>query len=285
MDDQITNPFHDSNDSNGDTCTSNCISLCLIVINSITFVLYILFMAFIKMQNLPLYYIIKKIIIFLLNISLLVLSIILYCWRKSGSIKTAKKEQALTISIAGQFLSVLIWIFWCMNTVAIFIKLKKLQFSCSNNESEIKERNQRILCNSDNTNYSKGFPIIYVLFVYITLAFTFNTSLLSASMLRIIYGIDDKYPPFQPYNKKQLRDNEIPFPYTQYYGQTQPQNVYVQGNEQYNQREYLARYNMIPNQQYAQYLQQNIGMFQQTGSDDNVNVVMNPGVNYQDIQY
>ena len=268
-----------------DMCTSKCISICLILANLLSFALFIPLLTLKNLKNLPKYYLITTILLFLLVTSLLIFSIIIRCWQKRGSIKTTTKEQARRIAIAGYYLSINFIIFSSLNFIAIGIEFYKLNYLCIYGKYEGKIINgKKIIC--DDKNIYQYYSIVtdeeFATFIICVVCFYFpmiyTIALWESSIKRITFGIDSRIFPPLPFRMLQPIVDGVPDPYSEYYKEIKQQIVNIQGNEQINQRENLPRYNMIQNQQTAQYQQHNVAIAQ-LGERDNVNDTVNNRVN------
>ena len=281
--------------------SSKCVDIALIVLNSISFILSLASLAIIKLDNLRGFSKVMIILLFLLTLSLLILSIIIRCWRSTGTIKTSAKSHGIKIANAGFALTIILFILCFVTDVTLALDFTKANYPCDNYNSSddngmVWYRNlatkESINCQVYGKDYYTGavgigqYLIAYFFISYTELAMLFCMFLWRNSKIRIEEDIDGPIiVQAQPVVMQQ--PVIIGGQYPQYDGQMQPQYIIVQGSGQYPQGAYVMQPNMYGGnssqfQQQGQIQQQNVQPVQQRGND-NFNVAMKPGVN--DPQY
>ena len=286
---------------NFNSYSSRCVEISLVILNIISFALSAIALYFIKWKNVSKISLIIMLLILLLSILLFLFSIIIRCWRNSGSIKTTKKESATRLSCAGLALSIILFIICVFGDIVLGFDFNKANYPCGTNRSSYNYYNNNyyykgirrnlIDKNSiDCNNYSgekpyievvtlKEYVIAYCCFSYTEIAMIVAMFLWRSLKIRIINEIDGSLN--QPVITQQpVYGAQYP-PYG-YGEQIQPQYVYVQRSEQYGMQTnmYDGGYN---NNQY----QQQNAMPVQQGGNGNYNVMMKNGgsvpvVNSQD---
>ena len=280
--------------------SSKCVDVALIVLNSISFILSIACLAIIKFDNLRGFSKVVLILLFLLTLSLLILSIIIRYWRSIGTIKTSAKSHGTKIADAGFALTIILFVLCFVADVILALDFTKANYPCDSYYSDdyrttwLRNLAKKVSINCQTVPkdyYTEAvgigqYLIAYFFISYTELAMLFCMFLWRNSKRRIVESIDGPIiVEAQPVIMQQ--PVIIGGQYPQYAGQVQPQYIIVQGSGQYPQGAYAMQPNMYEGnssqfRQQGQIQQQNVQPAQQRG-DDNFNVAMKPGIN--DPQY
>ena len=229
------------------------------------------------------------IILFLVVTSLLLLSIIIHCWRKNDSIKTTKKVQAQKISSAGFALTIILFFICVIGDILIGNDFNKANHPCGDyyiNGAYIYRNlldKNSIDCRYYGINsyvevVTLGeYAISYFCFSYTEIAMIFAMFLWRSSKIRIINEIDGPIPAPQPVIVQQPVVYGAQYP--PYDGQMQQQYFLIKEMNSMVKGQYVIQPNMYEGGYCSnQYQQQNATPVQQ-GGNDNFNVMMKPGIN------
>ena len=242
--------------SAANSCSTKSLCIGLIVVNTIMIVLSLILFVVLKWKYLRLFTLIIMIVIFILPTLLLILSIIIYRWQKSGSIKTTTKIQAQKISSAGNPLTVILLIVCIIQDFAFCLDFDKANHPCGKvyflgmyvrrnllgknsidcNDYIDQNPNIKVIKNSD-------YAIAFCCLSLIELTLFAASILWQHSKLRIINGADGPLQPGAVAIQQQ--------------GINGAQYGFVQGNGQYVMQPnmYQGGYNSNQYQQQGQYQQ------------------------------
>ena len=244
-------------------CVSICGSFCfnavfsktleiwLITLNSISFVLLILCLAIIKWSLLPKVNSVFFSIMFSLNSTYLIFSILLRVWRAKNLIKTSRKTAGVSLSIRGLVLVIINFIACLVEEILFYIGVYRANYPCWDYEEErysTRSPNYRraVNCDYEGSSYyieaiTVGQELIgYLTLSYMEVALILNMVLFSILRNRIRMELDG--PPQPTMNPQgavvdQFGRAVIVF---------QPGDVVMMGGNQYQYNPYIQNQQNVP---------------------------------------
>lgn len=237
--------------------SSMCIDITLLVLNTLATVITFLTLIIVKWKNVSGFSLFIVVLIFLIDVALTVMSCLIVCWRKGGSIKDATKAHAYRMATAGLVLAVTVFVCCVIADIALGVDFAKANYPCSyyNYDSyHTYDRNRRLVVNKNDIDCSLYFSkqdiyfevvttgeilMSYLCVSYTEIAMIFAMILWVSSKRRITDNIFGAIMAAQP--------AYVVDPYAVGGGVMQPQVIVVQGN-QYGQQ----GQGMYPQYQYAQ---------------------------------
>lgn len=231
-------------------CTSICIDVTLLVLNSLSTILSLLALIIIQWKNVSSFSLFLMIFLFVLDVSLVIMSSLIVCWRKGGSIKDSTKQHAYRMATAGMALSIIVFIACIISDISLAIDFTKANYPCNYFNYQKNYYNiRRLAVNKDDidctkyyTNKNMYFEVVTFgeyLIAYFCISFTeiamiLSMMLWSSSKRRIIEGIFGAIVVQQP--------TYAIDPYGVGSVGMQPQVIMVQGNQYGQQGMYAAQY-------------------------------------------
>ena len=255
------------------TFTSTCIDIALIVTTGISFFLSFLALCIVKWKNIGKSSLAMVLLIFFLAVALLVITVLIFYWRKNGSIKSSTKDLAQKLSIVGLVLSIILFIFCFIGDIVLAIDFSKANHPCNGYVvtyvGGIIIRNLLDKDSVDCDNYGDSdaffeivtigqYFIAYLCLTYTEIAMIVAIFLWRSSKLRILQGIDGIINGEQEAQQQQQVQNiqgqpvviqqQIVIQGSGDNGQIQPQYIIVQGDGQNTQGQYIVQQNdPVPN--------------------------------------
>ena len=182
--------------------TSSCIDIVLMIISGLSFFFSFLVLVIIKWKNLDSTSLGIMLVIFFLITSLFVITILIFCWRKKGTIKSTTKELAKKLSTAGIIISLVTFIFCILANIVFSEDFSQANHPCRSKITYI-EKNLRNLFDKnsiDCSKYNSGvvykivttghYFISYFCLTYTEIAMIVAIFLWRSSNIRIIEGIE-----------------------------------------------------------------------------------------------